>query len=67
MINIEWTEGAPGPLEIGMVVRVENGQPLLVGSFCDIDEDEFLITHWAWLIKPYQLSWIDSKTGVPKR
>lgn len=67
MINIEWTEGAPVKLEVGMVVRHLGGKPLLIGSLCDIDEDEILITHWAWLIKPYQLSWIDSKTGVPKR
>jgi hypothetical protein len=66
MINIEWTEGAPDRLEAGMVVRVDGGEPLLIGDFSVIPYSEY-ITHWAWLIKPYQLSWIDSKTGVPKR
>jgi hypothetical protein len=65
MINIEWTEGAPVKLEVGMVVRQLGGQPLLVGHLSCLSEHG--ITHWAWLIKPYQLSWIDSKTGVPKR
>jgi len=67
MINIEWTEGAPDKLEVGMVVRVNNWDGVfLLGSFSAL-QDPAHITHWAWLIKPYQLSWIDSKTGVPKR
>lgn len=66
MINIEWTEGAPDQLEVGMVVRVYHGAPLLIGSMCILNSCEG-ITNWAWLIKPYQLSWIDSKMGVPKR
>ncbi len=67
MINIEWTEGAPDRLEVGMVVRMKDWDgPLLVGDFSTLT-DTTHITHWAWLIKPYQLSWIDSKTGVPKR
>jgi hypothetical protein len=66
MINIEWTEGAPDRLEVGMVIRVCGGAPMLVGSFGALPTTKY-ITHWAWLIKPYQLSWIDSKMGVPKR
>lgn len=66
MINIEWTEGAPEVAETGMVIRILGGAPMLVGSFCKL-KYYGEITHWAWLIKPYQLSWIDSKTGVPKR
>jgi hypothetical protein len=66
MINIEWTEGAPDKLEVGMVVRVRGGKPLLIGDYCAVTYIG-RVTHWAWLIKPYQLSWIDSKTGVPKR
>jgi hypothetical protein len=66
MINIEWTEGAPEELQVGMVIRENSGQPLLIGHCCTIANHKY-ITHWAWLIKPYQLSWIDSKMGVPKR
>lgn len=66
MINIEWTEGAPDRLEVGMVFRVNGGEPFLIGHDSIIYERDN-ITQWAWLIKPYQLSWIDSKTGVPKR
>lgn len=66
MINIEWTEGAPDQLEAGMVVRIADGKPYIIGHFCKPSENAY-ITHWAWLIKPYQLSWIDSKMGVPKR
>lgn len=67
MINIEWTEGAPKRLKVGMVVRhAEQEGVILIGDYCELTNSD-LITHWAWLIKPYQLSWIDSKTGVPKR
>lgn len=66
MINIEWTEGAPETLEIGMVIRKDGGEPFIIGHD-SITYARGNITHWAWLIKPYQLSWIDSKMGVPKR
>jgi hypothetical protein len=67
VINIEWIEGVPERLEVGMVVRMKGWDgPLLVGDFSTLADTTY-VTHWAWLIKPYQLSWIDSKMGVPKR
>ncbi len=67
MINVEWIEGAPDKLEVGMVVRMKDWDgPLLLGDFSTLSDTKH-VTHWAWLIKPYQLGWIDSKTGVPKR
>jgi len=66
MINIEWTEGAPERLDVGMVVRLDGWDVFLIGDFSAL-KDHKRITHWAWLIKPYQLNWIDSKMGAPKR
>ena len=64
--KIEWIDGAPEKLEVGMLVELDSGSILLVGdiddyySRCDYSSDplpEF--TRWSWLIKPHELEWIE--------
>lgn len=67
--NLKWVKGAPKALLPGMVVRIAQGQIVLIGNFTrDTSKDRILSqsVEYAQAIHDYELDWLNDM-GVPAK
>ncbi|XAI95235.1 hypothetical protein [Leptolyngbya phage Lbo-JY16] len=69
MRNLDWNEGAPDEIVVGMALQQDNGRIYIVGHVTPAEESggdtdigalQSRTVRWAYLIQPYQLEWLEA-------
>lgn len=65
-MKLDWQDGAPENPEAGMVLEWHDGSVSIIGTEESVQGWNHA-NRWAWLIKPYQLEWLQDMAKRDKK